>query len=297
MANVLSKGTMLPTEIVSELVNLVKGHSTLAVLCNSKPIPFNGQQEFTFNLDKEVDIVAENGKKTPGGASMGSRITLPVKFEYSMRTSDEFLYGTEEYRMDVLRQFSEGFGRKLARGLDLAAFHGINPRTQEASAVVGDNHFDKAVTATVEYDAATADDCLDEAVQAVTTAEHAVTGIAMAPVFGSDMSKIKVNGVVQYPEFRFGGRPSAFYGMKTDVNETVSAYNSKDVAIAGNFADMFRWGYAKDIPLEVIKYGNPDNDEEQGDLKGRNQVLLRCEAYIGWSILDPSAFARIVTSE
>jgi len=39
--------------------------------------------------------------------------------------------------------------------------------------------------------------------------------------------------------------------------------------------------YAKEIPLEVIEYGNPDNDAEAGDLKGHNQVYLRCELYLG----------------
>ena len=60
----------------------------------------------------------------------------------------------------------------------------------------------------------------------------------------------------------------------------------------GNFADYFRWGYARQIPLEVIEYGNPDNSDA-GDLKGHNQVYLRGEAYIGWGIILPEAFARI----
>lgn len=45
------------------------------------------------------------------------------------------------------------------------------------------------------------------------------------------------------------------------------------------------------------RYGNPDNDTQLGDLKGHNQVYLRGEAYIGWGILDPSAFAHIKAGE
>ena len=45
-------------------------------------------------------------------------------------------------------------------------------------------------------------------------------------------------------------------------------------------------------PLEVIEYGNPDNSDA-GDLKGHNQVYIRGEAYIGWAILIPKAFALI----
>lgn len=296
--HVLEKGTLLPETIVNGLINQVKGHSSLARLCAASPIPFNGMSEFTFDLDKDVDIVAESGKKSVGGGTVGIRTIVPIKFEYSMRVSDEFVYGAEDYQLGVLESFAEGFARKLARGIDIAAFHGLNPRTREASTVVGENHFDKVIEAnTIERTEAGADEDLDTAVQKITAAENTVTGIAMAPVFAADMAKVKVNGVVQYPEFRFGGHPSTFAGMNVDVNGTVAeakeAEGQKDLVVLGDFANYFRWGYAREMPLEVIEYGNPDNDETLGDLKGRNQVLLRCEAYVGWGILDPSAFAII----
>ena len=55
---------------------------------------------------------------------------------------------------------------------------------------------------------------------------------------------------------------------------------------------MVKWGYAKQIPLEVIRYGDPDNSGK--DLKGYNQVYLRAEIYLGWGILDKNSFARVV---
>ena len=58
----------------------------------------------------------------------------------------------------------------------------------------------------------------------------------------------------------------------------------------GDFQNAFRWGYAENIPLEIIQYGNPDG---LGDLKQTNQIVLRAEAYIGWGILDPASFAII----
>lgn len=293
---VLSKGTLFPEVLVSEMFNKVKGHSSLARLSQATPIPFTGAKEMTFSLDREVDIVAENGAKSAGGATVTPVTIAPIKFEYSMRTSDEFMYADEEYKLQVMRQFADGFAKKLARGMDLAAFHGVNPRTSSASTVVGTNNFDAAVTTTVTYVAASADDNLDAAVQAVQAADGDVNGIAMAPAFSAALASIKVNGVPQYPEFRFGQNPGSFYGMGADVNKTVSDASSKDRAIVGDFKNAFKWGYAKEIPLEVVEYGNPDNDAEAGDLKGHNQVLLRCEAYIGWGILDANAFARIVTA-
>ena len=52
--------------LVKDLMNKVKGKSSLAVLSGQTPIPFNGLKEFIFSMDNEIDIVAENGKKVRG---------------------------------------------------------------------------------------------------------------------------------------------------------------------------------------------------------------------------------------
>lgn len=173
------------------------------------------------------------------------------------------------------------------------AMHGINPRSGTASAVIGTNHFDSKVTQTVEYTAADPDANIEAAVEIVQGSEGTVNGMAMSPVFSSALAKLKVNGVKQFPELAWGANPGAINGLKTDINGTVSAVGSKDLVILGDFASMFKWGYAKQIPFEVIKYGDPDNSGK--DLKGYNQVYLRSETYLGWGIMDASSFARVVT--
>jgi len=60
----------------------------------------------------------------------------------------------------------------------------------------------------------------------------------------------------------------------------------------GDFTNMFQWGFAKQIPMEVIQYGDPDNSGQ--DLKGYNQVYLRSETYLGWGIMDNNSFARVI---
>ena len=99
----------------------------------------------------------------------------------------------------------------MARGLDIAAFHGLNPRTGTASAVVGNNNFDTKVTQTVNYDETKPDDCLDTAISMVEDADCEVTGIVINSAVRSDLSKMKAtDGNALYPEFRFGGKPSTF---------------------------------------------------------------------------------------
>lgn len=292
--NMAVNKTIFSETLVADLMNKVRGKSSLAKLSAQEPIPFNGLKEFTFAMDKEIDIVAENGKKTEGGITVEPVTIVPIKFEYGARVSDEFMYAADDAKLQVLKAFNEGFAKKVAKGFDMAAFHGVNPRTGSASDVVGTNHFDNKVTQTVPYAAATCDENLDAIIAAVQGSDGDVTGIALSNTMGADMAKIKVNGVRQYPEFRFGASPASLGGMAVDVNKTVYNGTVKDHAIVGDFQNAFKWGFAKQIPLEIIPYGDPDNSGK--DLKGYNQVYLRAEVYIGWGILVPAFFGRVVES-
>lgn len=286
-----SRGTLFDPELVSDLITKVRGKSSIAALCAQTPIPFNGIKEFTFSMDNEIDIVAEEGKKTEGGISLAPKTIVPIKFEYGARTSDEFLYATEEEQIDILTAFNDGFAKKVAKGLDLAALHGINPRTGAASTVVGTNHFDGQVTQTVTYAEATPDDNLEDAIALIDGSEMDVTGMALSKTFGAAMAKVKAQGVKLYPEFAFGASPASLNGIAVDVNKTVSGGTTKDHAIIGDFQNAFKWGYSKQIPTEIIRYGDPDNSGK--DLKGYNQIYIRAEIYLGWGILLPEAFAII----
>ncbi|SFE13552.1 Phage capsid family protein [Peptostreptococcaceae bacterium pGA-8] len=292
MATELSRGNLFEAKIVSDLISKVKGHSSLAVLSKMEPIPFNGQKEFTFSMDSEIDVVAENGKKTHGGATVEPVVIVPIKVEYGARVSDEFLYASDEEKIDILKAFNDGFAKKVAKGFDLMAFHGINPRTGSASTVIGNNHFDSKVTQTVTYSAADPEANIEAAVSVVQTADGDVTGIAMDRVFSGALAGLKVNGVKQYPELAWGANPGSINGLAVDINKTVYNATVKDHAVLGDFVNMFKWGYSKEIPFEVIKYGDPDNSGK--DLKGYNQVYLRAEVYLGWGIMDAASFARIV---
>lgn len=287
----LSKGSLFDPELVSDLINKVKGKSSLVTLSKQKPIPFNGQKEFTFTMDSEIDIVAENGQKSHGGVSVAPLTIVPIKVEYGARISDEFIYASEKEQIDIVKAFNDGYARKLARGLDLMAFHGINPRSGTASTIIGDNHFDSKVTQTIDFNAADPDANIEAAASLIQGSEGVISGMAMDPQFSSALAAYKVNGVKQFPELAWGANPGAVRGIPTDINRTVS--NGKnDLVIIGDFSSMFQWGYAKEIPLEVIKYGDPDGSGK--DLKNYNQVYLRSETYLGWGIMDGNSFARVI---
>ena len=293
MGNVLTRGTLLPPVVTDKLFSNVKGKSSLARLSASEPIPFNGETVFTFSLDNEVDLVGENGAKSNGGATITPVSMQPVKVEYGFRVSDEFKYGTEEVRLQYLTAFADGFAKKVARGLDIMAIHGVNPRSKLDAAQLANRNFDDLVTKTVVFDSSKPQDNITAAI-ALIGDEIDVTGLALAPAMKSALANLKTasnSNVPLFPELGWGKSLTTLNGLPADSNTTVSFNNSVDRVIVGNFADYFKWGFAKQIPIEVIEYGDPDNSGY--DLKGHNQVYLRGEAYIGWGILDKDAFALV----
>lgn len=293
---VLTRGSLFQPQLVTDLINKVKGESSLAALSKQDPIPFNGQKEFIFTMDSEIDVVAESGAKSHGGVTLTPQTIVPIKVEYGARISDEFIYASEEEKISILQSFNDGFAKKVARGLDLMAMHGVNPRTGTASAVIGTNHFDSKVSqsVTAAHGMADANTTVESAIALVTGSDGDITGIAMAPSFRSALAGItKTDGNPMFPDLAWGNQPATINGLPISVNKTVSDMSTtvRERAIVGDFANSFKWGYAKQIPLEVIRYGDPDNSGL--DLKGYNQVYIRAEVYLGWGIMDPESFARI----
>lgn len=298
MSATLTRGTLLPPTVTSEMFSKVRGKSSLAKLSGAEPVPFNGETVFTFALDKEVALVGENDAKSNGGATVAAVQMVPVKVEYGTRVSDEFRYGSDEIRLQYLTAFADGFAKKVARGIDIMAMHGLNPRTGLTASAISSKSFDTLVTNAVTFNSSTPQKNITDAIALIETAEHDVTGLAMAPAMKTalaNLTKGSSSYEPMFPELGWGAAVGAINGLPIDSNSTVSFASGVDRAIVGNFADFFKWGFAKQIPLEVIEYGNPDNSE-LGDLKGHNQVYLRGEAYVGWGIIDPSAFAIIKAS-
>lgn len=294
---VLNKGTLFDPVLVSDLFNKVKGESSLAKLSGQEPIPFNGQKEFIFTMENEIDVVAESGKKSHGGVSLEPIIITPIKIEYGARVSNEFMIASEEERINILKAFNDGFARKVARGLDLMAFHGVNPRTGAPTTVIGNNNFDAQVAQSIVSDLTDPNADVETAIATIHATDNEVTGMIMSPAFRSALAQQKdAQGLPMFPDLAWGNAPTDINGLRVEVNRTVSDMAANNArAYVGDFANYFKWGYSKQIPLKVIEYGDPDNSGN--DLQGYNQVYLRAEVFLGWGILDTEAFAVIVEQD
>lgn len=294
MATITTSSNLFPQELVPEIFTKVNGHSSLAKLSGQSPIKFAGTQQFVFTMDQEASIVGEGGDKPPGEAAFSTVTITPIKFVYQHRLTDEFIKMSEEAQVPYLKAFTDGFAAKIARALDISAFHGIDPRAKTAVTSLADRNFDSLLEEKlVDFDASHPDDNIDTAIQQIIANGGNPTGMAMSPAFGAAMGSMKDqkdSNRSLYPEFRFGQTPGAFGGMGIDVNQTVNFNAADNYAYIGDFRNAFKWGYADSIPLEVIEYGDPDG---LGDLKRKNQVVLRTEAFLGWGILDADSFRLV----
>lgn len=288
MANKTTMASNFASETVKEIFAKVNGHSSIVKLAKQMPVAFSGNDIFVFGMDGEAAIVGEGAQKPAGDASVSTVKVTPIKVVYQHRVSDEFLRASEEKALGMLQAFTDGFSKKIGRAIDIMAFHGKNPADLAASSKIGNNHLDKCTG--VIYDEGKPEEALESAIAAI--GEYDVTGYALSKTFATALGNYKENGISQYPEFKMGANPGKLVGTACDVNSTVTKGNDKALAYVGDFESAFRWGYADQIPMEVIQFGDPDG---QGDLKRTNEVVLRAEAWIGWGILDPGAFARIQT--
>ena len=297
MASV-NAGTLFPHDLVTEMFSKVVGRSSVAKLADQTPIPFSGLDVMTFSMDDDVAIVGEGAAKPAGDATAATVKIVPLKVVYQSRVSDEFIHCAEEKKLTYLQAFTDGFTKKIARGLDIMVFHGLDPKTSSTSSIIGANCLDRASSVALEaYSSAAVEGDITAAISALGDG-YVCNGIAMSPAFATALSQVSLSGGQRpYEDFMWGGNPGAIRGINADVNPTVAVTASTATllpyAYLGDWS-AFRWGYIADIPMEVIEYGNPDGGTY--DLKQANQVLLRSEAYIGWGILDPKAFARIATT-
>lgn len=290
MAQKTTMASNFAPETVKEIFSKVKGHSSIIKLAKQMPVAFSGNDIFVFGLDGEASIVGEGEQKPAGEGGIKTVKVTPIKVVYQHRVSDEFLRASDEKALGMLQAFTDGFSKKIGRAIDIMAFHGKNPADLVASAKIGTNHLDTCDN--VEYTDGKPEEALTTAI--TTIGDYDVTGYALSKTFATALGNYKENGVSQYPEFKMGANPGKLVGTACDVNSTVSKGNDKALAYVGDFEGAFRWGYADQIPMEVIQYGDPDG---QGDLKRTNEVVLRAEAWIGWGILDKSAFARVTEAE
>lgn len=283
---------LMPREIADGMVKKTLSTSTIAKLSAQEPMRFGKTDIITFNDLPRAQFVEENGDKESTSGSFGSVTAAPHKAQVTMRFSQEVQWADDEHQLGVLRTLASAGSDALSRALDLGVFHRINPLNGQA--ITTWTNYINATTKRVELGKGGSDpdadfraaagliiNDLDTGVQ--------VTGAALDPKFTWALANLMVKdgaGVTstpRYPQLGLGADVSSFMGVPVAVGSTVSGLpetaDTKVRAIVGDFTGGIRWGIQKELPVELITYGDPDG---QGDLKRKNQIALRLEIVYGW---------------
>lgn len=297
MASVFSTSdskVLMPREIADGMIQETKTTSTVAMLSQQEPQRFGEVDYLTFNDFPKAEFVEEGAEKASTTGGFGSVTAKPHKAQVTMRFNEEVQWADEDYQLGVLQQLSSAGTTALSRALDLGLYHRINPLT--GTVVSGWDNYAAATTKKVELDAKVdADQSIRAAAGLLIQQTHpvSVNGFAVDPRLTWALAALQTknadgsaSGLQRYPQLGLGTGINSFLGINTAQGDTVSGQpeaktDTKVRGILGDFQNGIRWGVQRNLPLELIRFGDPDG---QGDLKRRNQIAIRMEIVYGWYV-------------
>ncbi len=290
----------LPDEIASEILVDVKKGSTVAGLAGAQPMRFGNTTHIVFDDFPRAEFVEQGGDKSSTKGGFSTVTATPHKTQVTMRFNEEVLWADEARQIGVLEELTSAAATALSRALDFGIYHAINPlngaKVETWSDYVG------KTTKTVVQGSADADADIRAAAGLLIASSINPTGIALDPKQAWALASLQAKsggvdtGTPRYPQLGLGTSMDSFLGLNAMVSDTVSglpeAADTGIRAVVGDFTNGLRWGIQKELPLEIIRYGDPDG---QGDLARKNQVALRLELVYGWFV-RPDRFAVVKTA-
>lgn len=268
----------------------------LAKLATGDPeLKVGKTDHFTFTGTPKAELVGESGNKGSADGTPGKKTVATYKVQITYRFSNEVQWEDEDYQTQLIENLVANAATAISRALDLLAIHGVNPATGDTGAVTeyltksGNGVLSVTRTANAQND-------LETAAGLLQGQGYVANGIAFDPVFAGQLARTKDgNDRPLYPEMGLGFNFDNFQGLNAASSDTVSGrqeLDAEDATLNAIMADFeaFKWGVARDMPLELIEFGNPDGE---GDLKRTNEVAIRAESVIGFGFMDYKAFALI----
>lgn len=259
-------------------------------------IKVGSTDHFTFTATPKAELVGEGQPKSSNDGTPTKVTAKTYKVQVTYRFSNELMWADEDYQAGIVDQLVANIALALNRALDLIAIHGINPKTGVVAAQVS-NYFTKSGNGVHRVTASgNPDTDLETAAGDLQGSGYVATGIGFDPVYAGQLARLRDNeGRKLYPELGLGFGFDMFQGLTAASSDTVSgrqelpAADATLRAIMGDF-NAFKWGVARQVPLETIEYGDPDGN---GDLKRTNEIAIRAEAVLGFAIFDGEAFALV----
>lgn len=295
---------LMPRNIADGMIVKTQSTSTVAKLSGSEPQKFGEVDYLTFDSFPRAEFVEEGADKASTSGAFGAVTAKPRKAQVTMRFNEEVQWADEDHQLEVISQLSGKGSEALSRALDLGLYHRINPLS--GTVISGWDNYLTATGKSVEAgEGVELDQVIRDAVGLLVNDEAepiTPTGLALDPSTVWALGNLQTknadgspSGVQRYPSLGLGTDIQSFLGLSTAVGNTVSGKPEAQVAtnvkgIVGDFANGIRWGIQRNLPIELIRFGDPDG---QGDLKRKNQIALRLEIVFGWYVFV-DRFAKIV---
>ena len=286
---------LLPKQLDTSMLEDTRNLSTVAKLSAREAQRFGEVEYIMFNDLPKAEFVEEGAQKSGTNVSYTSVKSSKKKAQVTLRFNEEVLWADEDYQMGVLSDVADAGSVALSRALDLGLYHRINPLS--GAVIEGWTNYVNATTKRVTLDDTTeADAAIREAVGLIVNdpaaAGASVNGLALDPKLSWDLAGLQTklangdpSGAFRYPNLGFGTDITNFLGINAAQGSTVSgtpeAADTNVRAIVGDYQQGIRWAVQRQLPVELIRYGDPDG---LGDLKRSNQVALRLEIVYGWYV-------------
>ena len=282
---------LMPRNIADGMITEARTSSTVAQLSGREAQRFGETDYIIFNDFPRAEFVGEGAEKSSTSGGYTSVTATPKKAQVTMRFNEEVQWAAEDYQLSVFRDLASAGQLALARALDLGLYHRINPLSGEE--ITGWDNYIAATTNAVELGSGEADQVIREAAGLLIQRQSpvSVNGFAIDPRLTWDLASLQTknadgspSGNQRYPNLGLGTGINSFLGINTAQGDTVSgqpeaAADTGIRGILGDFQNGIRWGVQRDLPVELIRFGDPDG---QGDLKRQNQIALRLEIVYGW---------------
>lgn len=281
----------IPVQSLGRIAERVQSQSVLASLSPERPSLFGDVKAVRMSRKPRAQIVAEGANKASDTAAWDSVTASPIKFQTTVRMTDEVKWADEDHQLQIVSDLVAGLGDSMARAVDLIGIHGINPAdgTRATSVTSFLNQTTHRATAAGDPGAE-----IEAAVGTIMAGAYLPTGLALDAGYAFSLATQKYDdGRRVNPELGFGANLSNYAGLQAATSSAVSgrpeAADTDLRALVGDFTQV-QWGFQRRIPVSVIEYGDPDGG---GDLQRNNQIAYRAEGVVYVAIFDLDAFAAV----
>lgn len=301
----------LPRNVSERIWAAAQEQAIFPTLSDNVPVILGENVFPTLTKRPAASIVGEGGEKVDSEIGFGSKTMRPLKAVVGLEFTMEAI---RQNPLGVLGMLESELSGALARQIDLAIAHGrqasdgslLQGGTLETLTSTSKRVYLQGTDAPPNFDAALWDayglvieeGALPGAGSTAPSKAHDFTGFALDPRGLYLLANERDSEGRRINEINMTAGIQNYAGVPVVMGRGVSgrldaAPDSKVLAIGGDW-NALKFGYAMDIFVKKIEYGDPFGN---GDLQRRNAVAYMAEVIFGFVVMDTDAFALVINDE